>query len=229
MLTRILALLSGTHCHHTLQMLQQSVLSSLLRKHLFNLYWSNSTVWFNISKEEGVIWCIYVWLVVCFYLLCLTFVQCSPPPVMFLVKNTWVFLGISTLGVLLLLNCVDPHWTWQLTQRVFLSNQNVNWGSPSCAQRNCTDTDLSWWEWLVRVLACSLGFTNFHSCRPLSGVNLSTEFVNLYFSYTGQGLCCCWWQRHFEFQQAHVVVEGRSSIAWNTHAQLQNLTSDELS
>ena len=33
----------------------------------------------------------------------------------------------------------------------------------------------------------------YHSCQPLLGVNLSPEFVNLYFPYAGQGLLffCC--------------------------------------
>ena len=42
------------------------------------------------------------------------------------------------------------------------------------------------------------------SCQPLLGVNLSPEFVNLYFPYAGWGLLYfCWWQRHFEFRLAH--------------------------
>ena len=40
-----------------------------------------------------------------------------------------------------------------------------------------------------------------HCCQPLSGVNLSPEFVNLYFPYAGRGLLLfCWWQQCFEFQ-----------------------------
>ena len=40
-----------------------------------------------------------------------------------------------------------------------------------------------------------------HSCQPLLGVNLSPEFVNLYFPNAGQGLLLfCWWQQCFEFQ-----------------------------
>ena len=61
-----------------------------------------------------------------------------------------------------------------------------------------------------------------HSCQPLLGVNLSPEFVNLYFPYVGQGLLLfCWWQQCFEFQLARVAVEGKSSDVENTHAQLK--------
>ena len=61
-----------------------------------------------------------------------------------------------------------------------------------------------------------------HSCQPLLGVNIRTEFVNLYFPYAGWGLLFfCWWQRHFEFQLACVAVEGRSNVVQNTHVQLQ--------
>ena len=61
-----------------------------------------------------------------------------------------------------------------------------------------------------------------HSCQALLGVNLSAEFVKLYFPYASWGLLFfrCW-QRHFEFQLACVVVEGRSSVVRNTHAWLQ--------
>ena len=31
----------------------------------------------------------------------------------------------------------------------------------------------------------------------------------------------CWWQRHFQFQLAHVAVEGRSNVVQSTHALLQ--------
>ena len=61
-----------------------------------------------------------------------------------------------------------------------------------------------------------------HSCQPLLGVNLSPEFVNLYFPYAGQGLLFFrWWQQHFEFQPAHVAVEVRCNAVQNTHARLQ--------
>ena len=61
----------------------------------------------------------------------------------------------------------------------------------------------------------------FHSCHLLLGVNLSQEFVNLSFSYAGQGLLFfCWWQQHFEFQLALVAVKGRSNVR-NTHERLQ--------
>ena len=44
-----------------------------------------------------------------------------------------------------------------------------------------------------------------HSCQPLLGGNLSPEFINLSFPYAGRGrLSFRWWQRHFEFQPAHV-------------------------
>ena len=70
-----------------------------------------------------------------------------------------------------------------------------------------------------------------HGCQPLLGVNLRPEFVNMYFPDSGQGLTCfCSYQRHSEFQSAHVAMEGRSSVVLNMHAQLQmtNLTSDEI-
>ena len=61
-----------------------------------------------------------------------------------------------------------------------------------------------------------------HSCQPLLGVNLSPEFVNLYFPYAGRGLLFFrWWQRHFEFQPACVAVEGRSCVVLTMQAQLQ--------
>ena len=61
-----------------------------------------------------------------------------------------------------------------------------------------------------------------HSCQPLLGVNLSPEFVNLYFPYAGWGLLFFrWYQQHFEFQLARVAMEGRSSVMLNMHAQLQ--------
>ena len=64
--------------------------------------------------------------------------------------------------------------------------------------------------------------TLYHSCQPLLGVNLSPEFVNLYFPYAGRGLLFfCWWQRHFEFRPAHVAVEGRRNVVRNTHERLQ--------
>ena len=61
-----------------------------------------------------------------------------------------------------------------------------------------------------------------HSCPPLLGVNLSPEFVNLYFPYAGQGLLFFrWWQRHFEFHLACVAVEGRSNVVQSTCVRLQ--------
>ena len=61
-----------------------------------------------------------------------------------------------------------------------------------------------------------------HSCQPVLGVNLSTEFVNPCFPYADWGLLFfCWWQWHFEFQPARVAVEGRNNVARNTHARLQ--------
>ena len=61
-----------------------------------------------------------------------------------------------------------------------------------------------------------------HSCPPLLGVKLRPEFVNLHFPYAGRGLLFFrWQQRHFEFQPAHVAVEGRSNVVLNTHARLQ--------
>ena len=69
----------------------------------------------------------------------------------------------------------------------------------------------------------SLSLTRpWHSCQPLLGVNLSPEYVNLYFPYAGQGLLFFHWQqRHFEFQPAHVAVEGRSDVVQSTHVHLQ--------
>ena len=59
-------------------------------------------------------------------------------------------------------------------------------------------------------------------CQPLLGVNLSPEFVNVYFHYASSGLLFfCWWQQHFEFQPAHVAMEGRSNVVQNTHVGLQ--------
>ena len=54
-------------------------------------------------------------------------------------------------------------------------------------------------------------------------VNLSREFVILYFLYAGQGLLLFFhlWQRHFEFQPACVAMEGNSNVVRNTHAWLQ--------
>ena len=61
-----------------------------------------------------------------------------------------------------------------------------------------------------------------HSCQPLLGINLTPEFVNLYFPYAGWDLLFfCWWQQHFELQVAHVAVEGKSHVVLNMHAWLQ--------
>ena len=63
-----------------------------------------------------------------------------------------------------------------------------------------------------------------HKVIALNPFNLSTEFVNLYFTYAGQGLVFFffrWWQKRFEFQLACVAVEGRSNVVINMHAQLQ--------
>ena len=74
----------------------------------------------------------------------------------------------------------------------------------------------------ARMSAVHISLYVIHSCQPLLGVNLSPEFVNLYFPYAGRGLWLfCWWQRHFEFQPAHVAVEGRSNVVLNTLARLQ--------
>ena len=72
------------------------------------------------------------------------------------------------------------------------------------------------WQWSIYYIYHT------HSCQPLLGVNLSPEFVNLYFPYACQGLFCfCWWQWHFEFQPACVALERRSNVVLNMHAQLQ--------
>ena len=74
------------------------------------------------------------------------------------------------------------------------------------------------------MLLVLMGSVVMHSCQPLLGVNLSPEFVNLYFPHAGQGLLLFhWWQRHFEFQQARVAVGGKCSDVQNTHAQLKIL------
>ena len=55
------------------------------------------------------------------------------------------------------------------------------------------------WQWSIYYIYHT------HSCQPLLGVNLSPEFVNLYFPYACQGLLFFhWWRRHFEFLLAHV-------------------------
>ena len=93
------------------------------------------------------------------------------------------------------------------------------------------------WEWTYAItyyvllgmgichyLLCLVGNGHMplHSCQPLLGINLSPEFVNLYFCYAGWGLLFFrWYQRHFEFQSARVAVEGRSNVVLNMHAQLQ--------
>ena len=62
----------------------------------------------------------------------------------------------------------------------------------------------------------------FQRCQPLLGVNLSPEFVNVYFHYASSGLLYFrWWQRHFEFQPAHVAMEGRSNVCEIPHVRLQ--------
>ena len=59
-------------------------------------------------------------------------------------------------------------------------------------------------------------------CVCVFGVNLSPEFVNLYFPYASWVLLFFrWHQQHFEFHLAHVAVEGRSNVVLNMHAQLQ--------
>ena len=72
----------------------------------------------------------------------------------------------------------------------------------------------------MRVSWCDMSWN--YSCQPLLGVNLSPEFVNLYFPYAGRGLLFfCWWQWHSELQPACVAMEGRSNVLLNMHAQLQ--------
>ena len=83
----------------------------------------------------------------------------------------------------------------------------------------CTRVWASSWDGWASVYVCGrhLGL-----CVCLLGVNLSPEFVNLYFPYAGWVLLFFrWHQRHFEFQLAHVAVEGRSNVVLNMHAQLQ--------
>ena len=67
-------------------------------------------------------------------------------------------------------------------------------------------------------------YTVYIAVNPMLGVNLSPEFVNLYFAYAGQGLVFFfrWWQKRFEFQLACVAVEGRSNLVQNTHAYLKS-------
>ena len=71
-------------------------------------------------------------------------------------------------------------------------------------------------------MCCEEDTSYLHSCQPLLGVNLSPEFVNLYFPYAGRGLLLffCWWQLHFEFQLACVAKYTRTT---------PYLTSDEIS
>ena len=46
--------------------------------------------------------------------------------------------------------------------------------------------------------------------------------MNLYFPYAGWGLLFFrWYQWHFEFQLAHVAVEGKNNVVLNMRAQLQ--------
>ena len=59
-------------------------------------------------------------------------------------------------------------------------------------------------------------YTVYIAVNPMLGVNLSPEFVNLYFPYAGRGLLG-FLQRHFEFQPAPVAVEGRSNVVLNMH------------
>ena len=60
------------------------------------------------------------------------------------------------------------------------------------------------------MLLVLMGSVVMHSCQPLLGVNLSPEFVNLYFPHAGQGLLLFQSNRHV------LVVQ-------NTHAQLKIL------
>ena len=65
-----------------------------------------------------------------------------------------------------------------------------------------------------------------HSCQPVLRVNLSPEFVNLYFPYASWVFCFFHlWQQHFEFQPACVAMEGSSNVVRNTHAQLYEFKS----
>ena len=96
---------------------------------------------------------------------------------------------------------------------------------PSCPILHVVNSSFFFFFSVPLFLLCILGiFTSIilsHSCQPLLGVNLSPEFVNLYFLYAGWGLLFfCWYQRHFEFQLACVAVEGRTNV-WNTHVRLQ--------
>ena len=78
----------------------------------------------------------------------------------------------------------------------------------------CTEGEIILNNKMIRV-------ADLHSCQPLLGVNLSPEFVNLYFPYAVRGrLFFRWWQRHFEFQPARVAVEW-NNVVRNTHTRLQ--------
>ena len=77
-------------------------------------------------------------------------------------------------------------------------------------------------QWFIIDVVMSLMSLWLHICQPLSGVNLSPEFVHLYFPSAGWGLLFFHWQQqHFELQPACVAVEGRSSVVLKMQAQLQ--------
>ena len=72
-------------------------------------------------------------------------------------------------------------------------------------------------------------FPPLHSCQPLLEVNLTPEFVNLYFPYAGQGLLLLLLVAvAFEFQLAR--GSGRKKQCCAKYACMtSNLTSDEIS
>ena len=101
------------------------------------------------------------------------------------------------------------HWTSNNLQLKFSKQQT--WLASQHAQRNHA------------TLLTAVFLQQLHTGQPHLGVNLSPEFVNLYFPYAGRDRLhfFFWWQRHFEFQLARVAVERRSNVVLNMYAQLQ--------
>ena len=67
-------------------------------------------------------------------------------------------------------------------------------------------------------MCCEEGTSYLHSCQTLLGVNLSSEFVNLYFPYAGQGLFLL---LSFSFFAGGRGILNSNWHVWqNTHARL---------
>ena len=101
-------------------------------------------------------------------------------------------------------DCVSPS---QYLMETFLYQRTL-WGKKGAQKKTeCQSPS----QYLTDTPLCQT--TQRQSCQPLLGVNLSPEFVNLYFPYAGQGLLFFdRWQWHFEFQMACVAVEVGSNI-----------------